>query len=271
MSKKKTNGLLERIDTFLRPMKISIHSAYTSFFLVLSVFPTLVVLFSILAYLPIGYEEVMHLIAQVVPEAFLPMIERVVNGAYENTSGAILSVSVITALWSAGRGVRGLLMGLNAVYGLEENRSYLKTRGLSMLYTFLFVIVLVMTLVLLVFGHAIMDYLRMTTSPLLMFLTEVIDWSFLVMLVLQTTLFTAMYAYLPNRRQSVLKSLPGALLASVGWMICSNLISIYVNYFQYYANIYGSVYAAALAMLWLYCCISIIFYGAAVNRALMER
>ena len=91
------------------------------------------------------------------------------------------------------------------------------------------------------------------------------------MLVLQTVLFATMYAYLPNRKQSILKSIPGALLASLGWMVCTNLISIYVKYYQYYANIYGSVYAVALAMLWLYCCISIIFYGAAVNRALMER
>ena len=272
MSKKgKILGTIQRVDAFLSPMQIPIHSAYTSFFLVLSVFPTLVVLFSILAYLPIGYDEVMHLISQVVPEAILPMAEKIVTGAYENTSGAILSVSAVTAMWSAGRGVRGLLLGLNAVYGLKEDRSYLKTRGISMLYTFLFVIVLVLTLALLVFGHAIMDYLRMTTSPVLQFLMEVIDWSVLVMLVLQTALFSTMYAYLPNRKQSILKSIPGALLASAGWMVLSNLISIYVKYFQYYANIYGSVYAVALAFLWLYSCISIIFYGAAVNRALLER
>lgn len=272
MSKKdKVLGPIERVTEFLEPMKISIHSAYTSFFLMMAVFPTLVVLFSILAYLPWGYDEVMHLIKQIVPSAIMPMVEKIVIGAYENTSGAILSVSAVTAMWSAGRGVRGLLMGLNSVYGLKEDRSYLKTRGISMMYTFLFVIVLILTLGLQVFGHAIMDFLRMTTTPGLMFLMDVIDWSFLLMLVLQTLLFSAMYAYLPNRKQSMLKCLPGALLASVGWMICSNLISLYVRYFQYYANIYGSVYAVALALLWLYSCISIIFYGAAVNRALLEK
>lgn len=272
MSKKeKVIGPIERIVEFLRPMKISIHSAYTSFFLMLAVFPTLVVLFSILAYLPWGYDEVMHLIEQVVPVAIMPLVEKIVIGAYENTSGAIISVSAVTAMWSAGRGIRGVLMGLNAVYGVEEDRSYLKTRGISMMYTFFFVIVLILTVGLQVFGHAIMDFLRMTTSPALLFLMDVIDWSFLLMLVLQTLLFSAMYAYLPNRKQSMLKCMPGALVTSVGWAVCSNLISIYVRYFQYYANIYGSVYAVALALLWLYSCISIIFYGAAVNRALMER
>lgn len=272
MNKKgKLLDAVRRIGAFLSPMRISIHSAYTSFFLVLSVFPTLVVLFNILAYLPLGYDEVIDLISQVVPKAFMPMIEKVVSGAYENTSGAMLSVSVITALWSAGRGVRGLLLGLNSVYGLKEDRSYLKTRGISMMYTFLFIIVLVLTLVMLVFGHTIMDYLRMTTNPLLLFLMDVFDWGFVLMMVLQTVLFSAMYAYLPNRKQSMLRSIPGALVASLGWVLCSNLVSIYVKYFPNYANIYGSFYAAALAMLWLYFCISIIFYGAALNRALLER
>ena len=51
----------------------------------------------------------------------------------------------------------------------------------------------------------------------------------------------------------------------------SDLFSRYVEYFPNYANIYGSVYAVALAMLWLYFCVCIIFYGAALNRWLMER
>ena len=80
-----------------------------------------------------------------------------------------------------------------------------------------------------------------------------------------------MYVVLPNRKNSVIKSLPGALFASVGWLTVSDLFSLYVEYFPRYANIFGSVYAAALAMLWLYFCISILFYGGALNRYLMER
>lgn len=262
---------LRRILDFLKPMNISLHGAYTSFFLALSVFPLLVILFGVLGYTSFGVEELIALVSGFLPEAFLPMAERLLLGAYEHTSGAVVSVSAVAALWSAGRGIRGLLLGLNSVYGLEENRSYFITRGIGMVYTFLFVIVLVLTLVLHVFGTTILDYLRMTTNPLLQFLMEVIDLRFVLLLILQTALFTAMYAVLPNRNNSLKESLPGALLTSFGWLTFSDLFSIYVEHFQNYANIFGSVYAVALAMLWLYWCICIVFYGAALNRWLMER
>lgn len=259
------------IFQFLRPMQIPLHGAYAGFFLVLSVFPMAMVLFAWLGYTTYGAEEVLALAAEVLPEAFLPLASQIVDSACANTSGAMLSVSVLAALWSAGRGIRGVLMGLNAVYGLKENRSYPVTRGISAVYTFLFLIVLILTLVLHVFGTMLVDYLQMTTHPVLMFLTEVVDLRFLLLLALQTALFAAVYAVLPNRKNTLRESLPGAVLASVGWMIFSELFSVYVMYFPNYANIFGSVYAAALAMLWLYFCVCIVFYGAALNRYLMER
>ena len=79
-----------------------------------------------------------------------------------------------------------------------------------------------------------------------------------------------MYAALPNKRNSFRESLPGALLASVGWLVFSDLYSVYVENFSGYANIYGSVYALALSMLWLYFCISIVFYGGALNAYLIK-
>ena len=262
---------LRRVLGWLKPMNIPLHAAYTGFFLVLSVFPILVVLFCLLGYTSLGLEEVMALVSGVLPDALEPLAERIISGAYENTSAPVLSLSILTALWSAGRGLRGLLMGLNAVYGLEENRNYFVTRGISMFYTFLFLIVLVLTLVLHVFGTTILDYLRMTTNPFLMFLMDVIDLRYFLLLLLQTLLFAAMYAALPNRRNSLKESLPGAVLTALGWLVFSDLFSIYVAHFPNYANVFGSVYAAALAMLWLYFCICIIFYGAALNRYLMEK
>ena len=260
-----------RIFDFLKPMNISIRGAYTSCFLILSLFPSLMILFCLLSYTSYGVEEVLALAAMVLPEPFLPLAQRLLNGAYDNASGTVLSLSIITALWSASRGMLGLIEGMNAVYGIEEKRNYFATRGISALYTLLIVVVLVLTLVLHVFGTTILDYLRMTTHPVLLFLMDLIDLRFFLLFFVQTVFFTAMYVVLPNRKNSVIKSLPGALFASVGWLTVSDLFSLYVEYFPRYANIFGSVYAAALAMLWLYFCISILFYGGALNRYLMER
>lgn len=262
---------LESILEFLRPMRISVHSAYTSFFLILSVFPASLILVGVLGYTSLEVEDVLSLVAQVVPEPLLPLAKRLLSGAYDATSAPLLSISAVTAVWSASRGILGLKEGLNAVYGVKERRSYFVTRGISMFYTVLFVAMLVLTLVLNVFGTTILDYLHMTTNPVFLFLMDVIDFRFFLLLLLQTALFTAMYAALPDRRMGVWESFPGAVVASLGWLIFSNLFSLYVEYFPRYANIFGSVYAAALTMLWLYFCIMIVFYGGALNRYFMER
>ena len=199
-----------RIFDFLKPMNISIRGAYTSFFLILSLFPSLMILFCLLSYTSYGVEEVLALAAMVLPEPFLPLAQRLLNGAYDNASGTVLSLSIITALWSASRGMLGLIEGMNAVYGIEEKRNYFATRGISALYTLLIVVVLVLTLVLHVFGTTILDYLRMTTHPVLLFLMDLIDLRFFLLFFVQTVFFTAMYVVLPNRKNSVIKSLPGA-------------------------------------------------------------
>ena len=90
----------------------------------------------------------------------------------------------------------------------------------------------------------------------------------LFLLVVQSLFFTLMFMILPNRRNRFWESLPGGLLASVGWLLFSNLYSVYVTHFPSYANIYGSVYAIAISMLWLYCCLEIIFFGGALNQLL---
>lgn len=262
--------LLKELGDFLRPMCISIHSAHTGFFLILSVFPASMILVGVLGYTSLGVEDVLALVGELVPQPLMPLANRLLTGAYAATSPSLLSLSAVTAVWSASRGILGLKEGLNAVYGVRERRSYLVTRAICMLYTVLFVAMLVLALVLNVFGSTILDYLHMTTNPVFLFIMDVIDFRFFLLLLLQTALFTAMYAALPDRKLGLWDSFPGAVMASLGWLIFGNLFSLYVAYFPRYANIFGSIYAAALTMLWLYFCISIVFYGGALNRWLME-
>jgi len=265
-------GILERIYgviAHLSKQKIGIHAAGAGYFIVLSIFPLLVLLLALLRYTGLQVDTLMDLVAGFLPEALLPSAKRLIVSTYRNTSGAVISLSALTGLWSASRGVYGLLTGLNAIYEVPENRGYFYTRGISVFYTFLFLLMLLVTLVLNVFGRTLLQAIHFDNVTLLQFLWEIVDWRFILMLLLQTGLFSAMFMALPNKRNSFRQSLPGALLASVGWLIFSDLYSAYVENFSGYANVYGSVYAVALSMLWLYFCISIVFYGGALNHYLM--
>ena len=250
----------------LRSMQISTHAAHACYFIVLSVFPMLVLMFGLLRYTSAQPEDLLELLRGLLPEALLPHAWNLIRGAYGNSSRLVVSFSALTALWSAGRGIYGLQTGLNAVYGLPETRSWLHKRLLCTAYTVLFLVVLLLTLVLQVFGNTIVRLLRQRVG-----IWGWIDFTnlrFFLLVIAQTLLFCAVFMYLPGRRHSFRSSLPGALFSCFGWMSVSGLFSLYVAYFPRYANIFGSVYAVALAGFWLYICISIVFYGALLNRIL---
>ncbi|MBQ7801274.1 MAG: YihY/virulence factor BrkB family protein [Oscillospiraceae bacterium] len=266
-------GMFGKVQSFLgkvRRMEIPTHASHACYFLVLAVFPALTLLLGLLRYTALEAYDLMDLVGGVLPNALEPYIWKLISGTYENTSKVVVSVSALTALWSAGRGIHGVVTGLNAVYGVEEQRGWLQTRLMSMFYTILFLVVLVLSLVLHVFGNTIEELIHSTGDPRFLRWMDIIDWGVFALIGAEVLLFTAMFMFLPCRHNGFRESLPGALFASLGWMTFSSVFSIYVENFSNYTNIYGSVYAVALAMLWLYMCVSIVFYGAVLNRLLAE-
>lgn len=264
-------GKAIRLIRVIGDMKIPVYAAHASYFIVLAVFPSLVLLLSLLRYTGLDVRTLTEVLEGVLPEALLPAVQKLIMNTYYGITGTTVWLSALVALWSASRGIYGLLTGLNSIYGVAEDRGWFYTRGVSVVYTFLFLLVLLLTLVLHVFGTTLLQLLPVSDAPLWRFLTEVVDLRFFLLLGVQTLLFTAMFMVLPNRRNRFFDSLPGALLASSGWLIFSDVFSIYVEHFTEYTTIYGSVYVVALSMLWLYCCVSIVFYGGALNQYLMDK
>lgn len=252
-------------------MNIPLHSAYTCFFLVLSLFPGLLLLLGILRYTSLEVKDLMDLAEGFLPDSLLPTVQSLITASYRHSSKTVVTISVLGTLYSASRGMFGVRNGLDAIYTPGKRHSYLRRRGICIVYNISFILVLLLTLVLYLAGTALLDYLWMTTSPAIMVLLQVVDLRALLLLIMQTILFTLMYAWLPGQRNRLRSSFPGAVFAALGWMVSSQLFSVYVENFGQYANIYGSVYALALGMLWLYFCVSIFFYGAALNRYLTER
>ena len=259
---------LRELTAWLSEKNIPVHAAHTGFFIVLAVFPTLMLILGFLRYTGLQVQTLTDLVAELMPAALMPAAKRLILSAYQNTSGMVISVSAVSALWSSSRGMYGLMRGMNSIYGVRESRNWLVTRLYGVFYTLAFLVVLVLTLLLDVFGETMLSYWPAGWSPGV--LQDVLDLHFFVLLGLQTILFAAMYTVLPNRRNRFVESLPGAMLAAVGWQIFSDLYSVYMEHFTGYANIYGSVYAVALSMLWLYFCISILFYGGALNAWLQD-
>lgn len=263
-------GKIWMLLRYFREKEILVYAAYASFFLILSAFPTLVLLLGLLRYTSLQAMDLLDLLGGFLPVALLPQAWELIGQTYRNTSKIVLSVSALTALWSAGKGLHGLMKGLNRIYGVCEHRGWLRTRIMCVGYMVLFLGVLILTLILHVFGNTLVAYLRLHGEPEFLLWMELLNLRFFLLVALQTGLFCVMLMYLPGKNNGFRESLPGALLASVGWMGVSYLFSVYVENDSGYSIIFGPVYAVAFVMLWLYACVSIIFLGAALNRMLSE-
>mgnify|MGYP002514730540 CR=1 FL=1 len=262
---------LIRLIQAISRLQVPLYAANAGFFMILSVFPALVLFMSLLQYVGLEAWLLLDVLENLVPAALMETVEELVLSTYRSSTGTVVGLSAITALWSASRGIYGLITGLNAIYGVSEDRGYGYTRFISFAYTFAFLLVVMLTLVFHVFGSSLIRWLSNTADPLLRLLLEVINLRFFLLLLIQTLIFTLMFMVLPNRKNRFRDSLPGALLSSMGWLVFSDLYSVYVENFANLTIVYGSVYAIALTMLWLYFCLSIVFFGGALNRYLSDR
>ena len=243
--------------------EISVYAAYAAFFLILSAFPAMALLLGLLRYTRLQPTDLMTLLEGYLPDPLEPEIWKLIRDAYENSSPLSLSVSALTALWSAGKGIHGLARGLNRIYGIERARSWLRTRLLCAVYMVFFLLALLLTLVLHVFGNTLARFWQLHGS--LPDWRAVVGLRFFLLLGLQTGLFSLMMMYLPEEKSRFRENFPGALGASLGWMGVSGAFSVYLERFSGYGRVYGSVYGLAMGMLWVFACVVTFFLGALVN------
>ena len=226
-------------------------------------------LLTLLKYLPFTQEELLIVLSRFVPNNIFSYIESLVEELY-TTSGTVLSITIVLALWSASRGILTVYRGLNSVYGIDETRNYFFLRLKSMLYTLVLCIMLIMLLGLYVFGNQIISGLS-GHFPFLMhskLANLIISFRTTIGAVILMVIFVIMYNFMPNRRSKIRKNLLGAVVAACGWVGFSYLYSIYIDHMGRIKATYGSLTAAVLCIVWLYVCMMIFFIGAEVNTAL---
>jgi membrane protein len=249
---------------------ISAHAASTAFFFFLSVVPMLMVLSTVIPYTSLTREDLVEAITEVLPDAADPLAVSLVNEVYDK-SGGVLSLAILTTIWSAGRGVLALIRGLNAINGVEEKRNYFHVRLVATAYTIVMLLVVILSLFIMVFGNQLVHVILKGVASIFAkpphlgtLNTVLMNMRFLVIWVVLTFLFSVVYAYVPNRKLKLRDQTTGAAFAAVVWSIFSWGFSLYVDTTGSY-SIYGSLSIIIIIMVWLYFCMYIVMVGAYMN------
>lgn len=254
--------------------EMTVYAAQVSFFIILSVVPFIMLLLTAVQMIPsVSYAQFMELIVALVPVDYKSLAFRVVNDLSLKSPATMISVTAITALWSAGRGMFSVARGLNRVHGQGEKRWYVVNRLICSGYTVVFIMVCILSLGLLVFGNMIQAFMVSRFPLVADIVTHIVNFRALWALMILVIFFLGIYTFVPDKKLKFKEQLPGALFSTVGWMAFSFAFSLYFNHFggRNYSYMYGSLAAIVLMLLWLYFCMCILFFGAEVNYYLKER
>ncbi len=265
---------IKAIKYFLRKVsasRVNAYSAQTAYFMFLSLIPLIMMLFSLLQIFGDAGETLTDTISKILPGILGEFINEYVIEIITDGRLAPTIISAILLLWSSSRGVFSIIGGLNSVYEIKETRKYLWVRFLSVLYTLAFIIIVCGVLLIIVFGDTLIE-LSNSFFPNLKGLVYIISsLRFIIGFIILVLFFSIVYKSLPSGKMKFIDQIPGAVIAGAGWVSFSILFSFYVDNFSNYANIYGSLTAIIVLMLWLYTCMYIMFIGAEINFILSSK
>lgn len=265
------NGFLKELITKINKVDVSGLASQLAFFFLLSLFPLLIFLFTLLPYLNLDQGEIFLFIRDYAPESVSTLLEDTLGDVFNKRNNGLLSFGIIATIWSASKGMNALTIALNRTYSQEETRSFIVARGMSVVFTVMLIAVLIVALVLPVFGQQIgtliFSYLGLEEgflklwSGLRLFLPPVLIFS----------VFSLIYWLVPNLRLKYKSVILGSLFATVGWIITSLGFSFYVGNYGSYSNTYGSIGAIIVLMMWLYLSGIILIIGGQINAVMSNR
>lgn len=240
-------------------------SAHAALFIIMSIFPMEMFLITFIRHLPIQIESVIKYANEYLPDTVLPLVLQIINEVYGVTGSGIKWITFLTMLYCGSKGFYAIRIGLNAVYGIKESRNIVVRNLISIIYAIAFAIMLIITIFIAVLGG---DLFRIAIHyiPVVFEYKRLISVGrIILMLIILTVFFTAMYFVIPNRKTKLKYEIRGAVLAAIGWTVFSYGFSFYKANIAQYTVIYGSLATIVVIMLWFYCSMYIFFLGAECN------
>ncbi len=244
------------------------HASSIAFFTFLSLAPMLAISISLLSVVGISEQDVLSFLQALIPEALSGTAQTLVEDAFKR-SGLALSISTLVLLWSASKGAKAMIRGLNRAYGQKETRTIAEVSALSVAAGIILAVLFAL-LIYLVFSGVISSTLSAVVPGLNEQSASPHVLRSLLIMAAGTASLALFYKVLPAGKRRLVSQLPGAALATAACAILSLGFRIYVDHFANVTALYGSIAAVALLLLWLYLIAFIIVSGGFVNRALDE-
>lgn len=256
-----------RVASQLKKDHVQIVSAGVAFYFFMALFPTLVAALSIYGLVadPASIESHISALSGILPGQATGMIDSFIKPIVSKpaqTLGWGLIFSILLSIWSANQGTSALFEGVNIAYNEQDDRSFFKRTGVTLLFTLGGIILGLLSIIIIVLFPALIDKIHLGST-----VEMILGWARWVILALIIVFaLGVIYKKAPDRDNPEIKWVSwGSIIATLLWVGGSLLFSWYVKNFGSYDDMYGSFAAVIIMLFWLFLTSFIILLGAEIN------
>lgn len=262
-SRNALKGLYQR----LRRAPLMVYAAAADYCCFVALIPALILLMSLVRFLPLSQRELQELLRQILPQAAY----RVLGPLAITTSqlnGAVTLSFLLTA-YSASGAMRALMRCLDAVYGVKRRDRLPLYFFRAVVYMLLFLLVLALSLLLLVLSERVCGFLPQDCLTRRL-LSSAGPLRFFLALGILALAFLLLYRWVPAGEHRMACQWPGAVFSALSWASFSWLFSLYIKVSHRFGA-YGTLGAVLITMMWMYYCLLLFLVGGCINAWLEER
>ena len=242
-------------------------AAQLSYYFFFALFPALLVLLAIASYFPVErlIDDLLARLGSFAPPEALTIISEQIVKISNGEQGGLLTIGMLTALWSSSAAMTAIIDTLNRAYDVDEARPWWKVRLIAIGLTIGLSLFILVSFALILVGPTLAEQLanRLNLGPAFEWTWKVLQWP--VIFALVATGIGLVYYYAPDVKQEWFWLTPGSIIATLVWMAASLGFKYYVAKIGAYTETYGAIGGVMVLMLWFYISGLVILLGAELN------
>ncbi len=256
------NSYME-ISMLYRQTNARLFASSVAFFVFLAIFPTVLLVFSIIPFTPLTEAGFLEFLEKVLPKALDSLTVNIIRQLYGN-SPTIFSVMTLILLWSSAKGIQGIKSGLNVINGSAELSNFILLRLRAIVYSLIFAVAIVLMVSIVVFINFIYDMLGTYFGFYIGWLEFLFDFRFLFQWIFYAFVLTYVYAWVPDKKKRPIRQWKGALFTGTTWTLFNWAFNFYLQKFSSF-NLYGSMATVIIMLIWVYTLSVLFMYGGIIN------
>lgn len=251
---------------------ITTRASSLAFNFFLAFFPSIIVLFTLIPYIPIVdlQETLMELITTILPPHTNEIAFATIYDIINNPRSGLLSIGFVLTIFFATNGVNSLIEAFNSSYHINESRSIIQQRLLSLGITFLLSCILMITILLIMFSKTVVNYLISAEIIENKSIEYILFGKWMVIIIMLFVGISIIYHFGPTIKKKFKLFTPGSIISTCLIIVTSSFFNYYISNFAEYNKVYGSIGTLIIILLWMYINSIILLIGFELNASIFN-